>query len=106
MFFVPEAIYSHSKEHRRLIEVFINVRHRHGWPNPCEAGHAGPRKAAIDLTETIRPAIGSVVYANLYGETASVLARLRQLARSSLFSLECDLATVLQDWRRGADTPL
>ena len=42
--------------------------------------HAGPREAAIYLPETIRPALGSTVRAHLYGETASVPARLRQLS--------------------------
>jgi RND family efflux transporter MFP subunit len=42
--------------------------------------HAGPREAAVNLPETIRPALGSIVQATLYGETASVPARLRQLS--------------------------
>jgi RND family efflux transporter MFP subunit len=42
--------------------------------------HAGPREAAVYLPETIRPALGSVVRATLYGETSSVPARLRQLS--------------------------
>jgi RND family efflux transporter MFP subunit len=45
--------------------------------------HSGPREAAIYLPETIRPAIGSVVQAALYGETATVTARLRQLSDSA-----------------------
>jgi len=42
--------------------------------------HAGPREAAVYLPETIRPALGSVVRATLYGGTNSVRARLRQLS--------------------------
>jgi RND family efflux transporter MFP subunit len=42
--------------------------------------HAGPREAAVNLPETIRPELGSIVQATLYGETASVPARLRQLS--------------------------
>jgi RND family efflux transporter MFP subunit len=42
--------------------------------------HAGPREAAVYLPETIRPALGSIVQATLYGEAASVPARLRQLS--------------------------
>jgi RND family efflux transporter MFP subunit len=45
--------------------------------------HAGPREAAVYLPETIRPAIGSMVRATLYGTTASVAARLRQLSDSA-----------------------
>ena len=41
---------------------------------------AGPREAAIYLPETIRPALASVARASLYGETADVPARLRQLS--------------------------
>lgn len=42
--------------------------------------HAGPREAAINLPETIRPALGSAVRATVYGKTDSVEARLRQLS--------------------------
>lgn len=42
--------------------------------------HAGPREAAIDLPETIRPAIESVARARLYSQQASFPARLRQLS--------------------------
>ncbi|MBB5056262.1 RND family efflux transporter MFP subunit [Granulicella aggregans] len=42
--------------------------------------HAGPREAAINLPETIRPALGSIVRAIVYGKTDSVDARLRQLS--------------------------
>jgi RND family efflux transporter MFP subunit len=42
--------------------------------------HAGPREASIYLPETVRPAIGSIVQATLYGQDKNVLARLRQLS--------------------------
>jgi RND family efflux transporter MFP subunit len=42
--------------------------------------HAGPREAAVNLPETIRPALGSTVRATVYGKTDSVEARLRQLS--------------------------
>jgi RND family efflux transporter MFP subunit len=42
--------------------------------------HAGPREASIDLPETVRPVLGSVARAQLYGQTNSVPARLRQLS--------------------------
>lgn len=41
--------------------------------------HSGPREAAIDLPETLRPAIGSRAVAILYGSAATVPVRLRQL---------------------------
>ena len=43
--------------------------------------HAGPREAVIQLPETLRPAVGSIGEATLFGKTgASVPAKLRQLA--------------------------
>jgi len=42
--------------------------------------HAGPREAAIDLPETLRPAVGSIAEASLYGTIARMPARLRQLS--------------------------
>jgi RND family efflux transporter MFP subunit len=42
--------------------------------------HAGPREAAVNLPETIRPALGSTARAIVYGKTESVEARLRQLS--------------------------
>jgi RND family efflux transporter MFP subunit len=42
--------------------------------------HAGPREAAIYLPETIRPALGSVAHATLYGKSTGSAARLRQLS--------------------------
>lgn len=46
--------------------------------------HAGPREAAIDLPETLRPAVGSSAQARLYGgEGALGAATLRQLAEAA-----------------------
>ena len=42
--------------------------------------HSGPREAAVDLPETIRPALGSTARAIVYGRVQSVEARLRQLS--------------------------
>lgn len=42
--------------------------------------HAGPREAAIDLPETLRPAIGSRAVATVYGGTAQMPVHLRQLS--------------------------
>jgi RND family efflux transporter MFP subunit len=42
--------------------------------------HAGPREAAVNLPETIRPERGSTARATVYGKTESVEARLRQLS--------------------------
>jgi RND family efflux transporter MFP subunit len=42
--------------------------------------HSGPREAAINLPETLRPAIGSNAYATLYGSTSRIPVRLRQLS--------------------------
>jgi RND family efflux transporter MFP subunit len=42
--------------------------------------HAGPREAVVDLPETIRPGIGSLATASLYGGNLQVNARLRQLS--------------------------
>lgn len=44
---------------------------------------AGPREAAIDLPETLRPAIGSVAEASLYGVDGRFPARLRQLSNAA-----------------------
>src|SRR6266704_4485849 len=41
---------------------------------------SGPREAAVNLPETLRPALGSTAYATLYGSTTRVPARLRQLS--------------------------
>ena len=45
--------------------------------------HAGPREAAVYLPETVRPGLGSVVQATLYGAVKSAPARLRQLSDSA-----------------------
>ncbi len=42
--------------------------------------HAGPREAAVNFPETIRPPLGSLAQATLYGQNKSVAARLRQLS--------------------------
>jgi RND family efflux transporter MFP subunit len=42
--------------------------------------HAGPREAAVNLPETVRPALGSIARATLFGNNESVPARLRQLS--------------------------
>lgn len=45
--------------------------------------HSGPREAAVDLPETLRPALGSTAFATLYGSTTSVPVRLRQLSNAA-----------------------
>jgi RND family efflux transporter MFP subunit len=45
--------------------------------------HSGPREAAVNLPETLRPALGSTAFATLYGSTASVPVRLRQLSNAA-----------------------
>src|SRR5205807_1292336 len=42
--------------------------------------HSGPREAAVNLPETLRPALGTTAYATLYGSTMRVPVRLRQLS--------------------------
>lgn len=42
--------------------------------------HAGPREAAVNLPETIRPKLGSTAYATVYGDSQRASARLRQLS--------------------------
>src|SRR6266480_468281 len=42
--------------------------------------HSGPREAAVNLPETLRPASGSKAYATLYGSTTRIPVRLRQLS--------------------------
>src|SRR5213593_159199 len=42
--------------------------------------HSGPREAAVNLPETLRPALGSTAYATLYGSTMRIPVRLRQLS--------------------------
>jgi RND family efflux transporter MFP subunit len=45
--------------------------------------HAGPREAVVNLPETVRPAIGSLATASLFGGNVQVPARLRQLSDSA-----------------------
>jgi RND family efflux transporter MFP subunit len=45
--------------------------------------HAGPREAAVNLPETLRPALGSTAYATLHGSTRRVPVRLRQLSAAA-----------------------
>ena len=42
--------------------------------------HTGPREAAVNLPETVHPALASVARASLYGKNESFPARLRQLS--------------------------
>jgi len=42
--------------------------------------HVGPREAAVNLPETVRPAIGSAAQASVYGKDARWAAQLRQLS--------------------------
>jgi RND family efflux transporter MFP subunit len=45
--------------------------------------HAGRREAVVNLPETVRPLIGSVADADLYGDSVKVAAKLRQLSDSA-----------------------
>ncbi len=45
--------------------------------------HSGPREAAVDLPETLRPSLGSTAFATLSGSTTSVPVRLRQLSNAA-----------------------
>jgi len=45
--------------------------------------HAGAREASVYLPETVRPDIGSVAVARVYGGDSTVTARLRQLSNSA-----------------------
>jgi len=44
---------------------------------------SGPREAAVNLPETLRPALGSTAHATLYGNTATLPVRLRQLSNAA-----------------------
>jgi len=46
----------------------------------AKLAHSGPREAAVNLPETLRPVIGSTAYATLYGSTTKITVRLRQLS--------------------------
>jgi RND family efflux transporter MFP subunit len=48
-----------------------------------QLAHAGPREAAINLPESLRPAIGSIAEAALYGSDQRAPAKLRQLSSSA-----------------------
>jgi RND family efflux transporter MFP subunit len=45
--------------------------------------HSGPREASVFLPETMRPRLGSIARATLFGKSGSVPARLRQLSDSA-----------------------
>jgi len=45
--------------------------------------HSGPREASVFLPETMRPRLGSLARATLFGRSGSVRARLRQLSDSA-----------------------
>lgn len=45
--------------------------------------HSGPREASVFLPETMRPRLGSLARATLFGRSGSVPARLRQLSDSA-----------------------
>src|ERR1041384_6014679 len=45
--------------------------------------HSGAREAAVNLPETLRPALGSTASATLYGSTIRVPVRLRQLSAAA-----------------------
>lgn len=42
--------------------------------------HAGPREAAVNLPEDVRPKLGSTAFATVYGDADQVQAKLRQLS--------------------------
>jgi RND family efflux transporter MFP subunit len=42
--------------------------------------HAGPREAAVNLPETVRPVLGSIARATVYGRNTGMPARLRHLS--------------------------
>jgi len=44
---------------------------------------SGPREAAVNLPETLRPALGSTASATLYGSSTTVPVRLRQLSNAA-----------------------
>jgi RND family efflux transporter MFP subunit len=48
-----------------------------------KVARSGPREAAVNLPETLRPALGSTAYATLYGSTMRVPVRLRQLSNAA-----------------------
>lgn len=69
--------------------------------------HAGPREATIALPETLRPKVGSIASASLFGTGASAPARLRQISdaadpRSRTFEARYVLNGSLSDAPIGA----
>ncbi|MEO5819527.1 MAG: efflux RND transporter periplasmic adaptor subunit [Vicinamibacteraceae bacterium] len=67
--------------------------------------HAGLREAVIELPETLRPAIGSIGRANLYGSGLSGPAKLRQLSDAANRLTRTFEARYVLDGRL-ADAPL
>jgi RND family efflux transporter MFP subunit len=68
--------------------------------------HAGPREAAIDLPETVRPALGAPAQAFLYGRDGLPLsAHLRQLSQSADAATRTYEARYVLDGA-GANAPL
>ena len=67
--------------------------------------HAGQREAVIDLPETLRPAIGSIGRASLYGNRLTGSAKLRQLSDAANRSTRTFEARYVLD-RPLADAPL
>jgi RND family efflux transporter MFP subunit len=68
--------------------------------------HAGPREAEAGLPETVRPALGSMATANLYGGTgAMITAHLRQLSQSADPATRTYVARYVLDGA-GAKAPL
>ena len=45
--------------------------------------HSGPREASVFLPETIRPRLGSIARATVFGKSGTIPARLRQLSDSA-----------------------
>jgi hypothetical protein len=67
--------------------------------------HAGRREAVIELPETLRPPIGSIGRATLYGSGLSGLAKLRQLSDAANRQTRTFEARYVLDGRL-ADAPL
>jgi RND family efflux transporter MFP subunit len=67
--------------------------------------HAGAREASVYLPETVRPEIGSIAIAKLYGGQRSFIARLRQLSNAADPVTRTFEARYVLDGKY-ADTPL
>jgi RND family efflux transporter MFP subunit len=68
--------------------------------------HAGPREAAVDLPETVRPALGSVAQVSVYGRDGVLLpAHLRQLSQTADAATRTYEARYVLDGA-GSDAPL